>query len=136
MKYTILCMMSIAALNLTSCKETDGLKNDATNEKMRDTLNKLYPSLLEGQVGVEVHDFHDVNILLGDKQLFEKTEEEKAAIVKTISELTYQMYNDNNYLEKGKITFVEVENRMPNDSDPKKEYDMHLQDIIKSHEKK
>jgi hypothetical protein len=135
MKYLIIALMAIATLQMTSCKETDGLKNAATNEKMKDSLNKLYPSLLQGHVNIEVHDFKDVTVLLGDKELFAKSDEELKAISANIAEITYQLYHENNYLDNGKVTFVSVEDRMPTDTDPKKEYDMHLADVVKANEK-
>jgi len=135
MKYLFIGLLAIAAMQMTGCKETDSLKNDVTNEKMKDTLNKLYPSLRQGQIGIQVKDFQDVNITLGDQQLFAKTNEELAAMSATVGELVYQLYHENNYLGEGKLTIVEVENKMPTDADPKKEFDLHLKDIVKAHEK-
>ena len=135
MKYLFIGLLAIAAMQMTACKETDSLKNDVTNEKMKDTLNKLYPSLRQGQIGIQVKDFQDVSITLGDKQLFAKTNEELTAMSATVGELVYQLYHENNYLSEGKLTIVEVENKMPTDADPKKEFDLHLKDVVKAHEK-
>lgn len=135
MKYLVIALLAAATLQMTSCKETDSLKNDVTNEKMKDTLNKLYPSLRQGQIGIQVKDFQNVTVTLGDKELFAKSNEELQAISTNISELVYQLYHDNNYLSEGKLVIVEVENKMPTDADPKKEYDMHLADVVKAHEK-
>jgi hypothetical protein len=135
MKYLFIGLLAIAAMQMTACKETDSLKNDVTNEKMKDTLNKLYPSLRQGQIGIQVKDFQDVSITLGDQQLFAKTNEELTAMSATVGELVYQLYHENNYLSEGKLIIVEVENKMPTDADPKKEFDLHLKDVVKAHEK-
>lgn len=121
-KYTILSL-AIALLLGVGCKETDSAVNAANNEIMRDTLKKLYPSLLQSQIRVEVHDYRDMSVLLGDKQLFEKSDEELQEISNKIGQLTYDIYIENNYLDKGKVTFTPVESRMISNDDPTKVYE-------------
>lgn len=125
-----------ALIGTASCKETDSLVNEASNEKMRDTLKKLYPSLQVSQIRVAVKDFQDVSILLGDKQLFTKTDEELEEITQNIALITYHLYNENNYLDEGKVTYAAIENRVLNDDDELREFDMHLDRIKEAQEKK
>lgn len=129
----LLPIIAIAILNLTACKETDSAKNVATNEEMRKELKQLYPSLSVAHIGIDVHEFKDVTIILGDKELFAEPDTKKEEIAKNIAEMTYKMYNENNYLDKGTVIFTPIENRMHNNSDPVKEYDMHLDEIAKTH---
>lgn len=129
----LLPIIAIALLNLTACKETDDAKNVATNEEMRKELKQLYPSLQRAHIGVEVHEFKDVKITLGDAELFAEPDTKKEEIAKHIAEMTYNMYHENNYLDKGTIIFTPVEDRMYNSSDPVKEYDMHLDELAKAH---
>lgn len=135
MKNLLLILIAAIAVSVTGCKETDDAKNVLANQKMQDTLNKLYPSLLQGHINVEVHDFKNVSVLLGDKELYAKSDEELKTISDNIANMIYDFYHENNYLDNGKVTFVAVEDRMPTDADPKKEYDMHLQELVKAHEK-
>ncbi|MCB9046412.1 MAG: hypothetical protein H6550_09780 [Chitinophagales bacterium] len=125
------CLLAGIVLFSSACKETDPMINDVLNEKMRDTLKKVYPSLLNSQIRVEVHDFQDVTILLGDKELFAKTDEQLQEVTKNIAAITYHLYNENNYLDEGKVIFIEKERELPSDSDPRKEYDMHLETFKK-----
>jgi hypothetical protein len=129
--YTVL----LIATSLAGCKETDSLVNDANNIKMKDSLNKLYPTLAVGYVGVYVKDFKDVTITLGDKELFAEADTRKEEIVKQIADMVYGMYNANNYLDKGTVIFTPVEDRLHTADDPFKEYDMHLKELVKANEK-
>lgn len=129
----LLPIIAIALSSLTACKETDDAKNVATNEEMRTELKQLYPSLSVAHIGIDVHEFKDVTIILGDKELFAEPDAKKEEIAKNIAEMTYKMYNENNYLDKGTVIFTPVEDRLHNSSDPVKEYDMHLADIAKAH---
>lgn len=129
----LLPIIAFALTSLTACKETDSAKNVATNEEMRKELKQLYPSLSVAHIGIDVHEFKDVTIILGDKELFAEPDAKKEEIAKNIAELTYKMYNENNYLDKGTVIFTPIENRMHNSSDPVKEYDMHLNEIAKTH---
>lgn len=123
-------------IGTSACKDTDHAINEASNAKMRETLKKEYPSLQVSQIRIEVKNFQDVSILLGDKQLFEKTDEELKEITHNIALLTYELYHENNYLDEGKITYAPVESRLLNDEDPRREFNMHLQEVIESQEKK
>lgn len=116
---------------IQSCKETDSLVNEKNNQAMRDSLKKLYPSLQVSQIRIEVKDFQDVEVLLGDQELFAKPDEELQQITKDIAALTYYLYEENNYLDEGKVIFIENERSAPSADEPKKEFDMHLETFKK-----
>ncbi len=119
---------SLLALSLayTGCKEMGS--NDANNFKMEDTIRATYPSVQYIQAGVKEH--MDVTIVLGDKTLFNKSAEEQQEIAKTIAGMTVAIYDANNYLRKGKVVFVAVEDRIPGEDDEKKTYDMRLKELL------
>ncbi|OSZ78425.1 hypothetical protein CAP35_09260 [Chitinophagaceae bacterium IBVUCB1] len=131
----LLTIILISATWLTACKETDSLVNDTSNIKMKDSLNKLYPTLATGYINVGVKDFKDVTVTLGDKELFAENDTRKEEIAKQIADMVYQMYNENNYLDNGKVIFTPIEDRLHTSGDPVKEYDMHLEELIKANEK-
>lgn len=114
-----------------ACKETDSLVNEVANQKMRDTLKQIYPSLQVSQIRIEVKDFQDVTVLLGDNELFSQPDEQLIEVTKNIAGITYYLYNENNYLDEGKVIFVANETSVPTDDDPKKEYDMNLKALLK-----
>ncbi|MBL7683507.1 MAG: hypothetical protein JNK00_09100 [Flavipsychrobacter sp.] len=128
----LLPLIIIIAISFTACKETDSQINAVTNEKMRVELKAQYPTLEVAYIGIAVKDFKDVTITLGDKELFAETDAKKEAIVKNIANMTYTMYEANNYLDKGKIIFTPIEDRLHNSEDPVKEYDMHLDELVKA----
>lgn len=128
MKHYLMLIIAVATLLGTGCKETDSAVNAANNVIMRDTLKKLYPSLLQSQIRIEVHDYRNTTVLLGDVQLFEKTDEELKEIADAIGKLTYDIYEANNYLNKGEVIFTNVERRKMTDDDPKKEYQIDYKD--------
>ena len=131
-KIAIVMLISGLIAGFTSCKETDSVVNDQNNEWMRDTLKKTYPSLYAAQIRIHVKEFQDIDILLGDKQLFNKTEEEQQQIVNEIAKIAYSIYIENNYLDEGKITFTQNETaaqqRAAKPDDPKKEYEFNFKD--------
>ena len=114
-----------------ACKETDSLVNEKANQKMRDTLKQIYPSLRVSQIRVEVKDFRNVTILLGDKELFNEPDEKLIEVTNNIANLTYHLYNENNYLNEGKVIFVANETSVPTDADQKREFDMNLKALLK-----
>lgn len=125
------CAIAGILLFSAACKDTDNLVNQENNEKMRDTLKKLYPSLQVSQIRIEVKDFRDVNILLGDKELYSESDEKLQEVTKQIADLTYHFYEANNYLGDGKVTFIDNESSTPTDADIKREFDMHLEELKK-----
>jgi len=124
--YTLLIAIGITA-SVSACKDTDPLINAANNEKMRAELKETYPSLNNAQIRIEVKDFQDITVILGDKQLYSKTDEQLQEVTQVIAEMTYKIYNENNYLDEGKVIYHEKERKVLTDSDPKKEFDMHLE---------
>lgn len=118
----------LACILTISCKDTDQTINVANNEKLRSILKEEYPSLNQSQIRIEVHDFKDITVLLGDKQLFAKTDDELKEISDNIGKLTYNIYIDNNYLNEGKVVFTPIETRLVNDDDPKREYNINYDD--------
>ena len=118
-------------LIVAGCKETDSVVNDKTNLVMKDSLKKLYPSLQASQIRIHVKEFQDVEVLLGDKELYSETDEQLQAVTRQIAELTYALYNENNYLDEGKVIFIENERSAPGPDEPKREFDMHLETFKK-----
>lgn len=118
-------------LVVASCKETDSMVNQVNNQKMKDSLKKVYPSLAVSQIRIEVRDFRDVEVLLGDEELYSKTDEELQEITKNIATMTYFFHEENNYLGKGKVTYIANERSAPGPEEPKREFDMHLETFKK-----
>lgn len=131
MKKYLLILALPAFMAIQSCKETDSLVNDKTNLVMKDSLKKLYPSLLASQIRIHVKDFRDVEVLLGDKELYSQTDEQLQEVTRQIAKLTYDLYNENNYLDEGKVIFIENERSAPGPDEPKREFDMHLESFKK-----
>lgn len=126
----------LGCLLFTSCKETDHTVNEATNEKMRAELKETYPSLLNSQIRIQVKDFQDVTVLLGDKQLFAASDDSLQKVADHIGQMVVEMYLENNYLNEGKLTIIEAERTMPSADDVKKEFDLKLEERIEAMEKK
>lgn len=125
------CAIAGILLFSAACKDTDNLVNQQNNDKMRDTLKKLYPSLQVSQIRIEVKDFRDVSVLLGDKELYSESDEKLQEVTKQIADITYHLYEANNYLGDGKVTFIDNETTTPTDADIKREFDMHLEEYKK-----
>ncbi|MEZ5015811.1 MAG: hypothetical protein R2800_02060 [Flavipsychrobacter sp.] len=121
----IACCMAVT-IAFTGCKEMGS--NDANNYKMEDTIRATYPSV--EYIAVEVKEHMDVTVTLGDKTLFNKSAEEQQAIANTIAGMTVNIYEANNYLRKGVLKFVAVEDRIPNETDEIKEYVMPLEQLL------
>ena len=128
-------ILLLGVIATTSCKETDHVLNEATNQKMREQLKADYPSLLNSQIRIHVKEFQDVDILLGDKQLFAVSDDSLEKVADHIGQMVVDMYLENNYLNEGKLTIIEAERSMPSDSDPKKEFDLRLKERIEALEK-
>lgn len=128
--FTVLVAIGIIA-SLPSCKDTDPLINAANNEKMRAELKKTYPSLNNSQIRIEVKDFQDVTVILGDKELYSESDEKLQEVTGVIAKMTYDIYNENNYLDEGKVIYHNKERQALTDDDPRKEFDMHLENLLK-----
>lgn len=127
-RYLIALLLPLA---VAGCKETDSMVNQVNNQKMKDSLKKVYPSLAVSQIRIEVRDFRDVEVLLGDEELYSKTDEELQEITKNIASMAYFFHEENNYLGKGKVTYIANERRAPGPDEPKREFDMHLETFKK-----
>lgn len=128
----VLSILLLCLVALSSCKETDSAVNEANNERLRAALKENYPSLRNGQIRIEVKEFRDVNILLGDKQLFAVSDDSLKKVTDFVGEMVCDMYEENNYLGKGTITFVEVERRVPTNEDTKRVFDMNIEKKLKT----
>jgi hypothetical protein len=133
MKYVLIALLAITTLHITSCKETDSALNMANNERMKDSVFRAMPSIR--YIEIKIQESSDVTIVCGSKQLYNAADEKRQEIANKLAEITYFFHNEHNYLDEGKVRFVPVEDRIPTDTDPAKENDMHLQEIVKAHKK-
>lgn len=109
-------------LTVYACKAGNE-NNDANIRRMEDTLFKLYPTV--NRVSVEVKNFSEVDITIGDMELYEATDEQRKSVTKEIEGLTKYIFTEGNDLQKGKVIFVKEENTLDIKSD-KKIYPMKL----------
>lgn len=123
----VLPFIAVLALFLYSCK--DMKSNSPMEEAMKDSIFKAYPGINYTQIRVLEHS--DVTVFIGDKDYFNTTDERREELVKHLAEMTVYYFEENNYLDDGKVIFVPNETTVPTDDDPKKEYDMHLKDYLK-----
>lgn len=131
MKKYLVALALPALIATQSCKETDSLVNDKTNMVMKDSLKKLYPSLVVSQIRIHVKEFRDVEVMLGDKELYSQTDEQLQEVTRHIAKLTYDLYNENNYLDEGKVIYIANETSVPGPDEPKREFDMDLKSFKK-----
>lgn len=108
------------------CKEAG--PNDANLHKMEDTLFKLYPTV--NRVSVEVKENKDVEITLGDADLYNAPEADKQKVTDEIAALTVHTFEKDNFLEKGTVIFVKEENTINVKEEDKKKYDMHIEKLL------
>ena len=113
--YTYIFFMLLLA---TSACSPGNENNDANIRKMEDTLFKLYPTV--NRVSIEVKNFSDVDVTIGDVELYEATEERRKAVTKEIEDLTKHIFSDGNDLQKGEVIFVKEENSLDIKSNKKK----------------
>jgi hypothetical protein len=109
-------------LVMAACKPGNE-NNDANIRRMEDTLFKLYPTV--NRVSIEVKDFSDVVVTIGDVELYDATEEKRQAVTNEISGLTQHIFAEGNDLKEGEVVFVKEENSIDIKSD-KKKYPMQL----------
>ncbi len=133
MRNSILILLTIASINLTGCKETDSALNMANNERMKDSVFRAMPSIR--YIEIKIQESSDVTVICGSKELYSADDSKRQEIAAELGQITYHFHNEHNYLSKGTVKFVAVEDRIPTDSDPSKESNMHLEDIVKAHEK-
>ncbi len=133
MKYLFIGFLAIAALQMTSCKETDSALNMANNERMKDSVFRAMPMIR--YIEIKIEESSKVEVVCGSKALYNGSEEQRQEVANKLAEITYHFHNEHNYLSEGKVKYVEVEDRIPTESDAGKECDMHLKDVVKAHEK-
>ena len=133
MKYLFIALTAFSLLQLTACKETDSALNAANNERMKDSVFRAHPEIR--YFGIEIEESSKVEITCGSEALFNADAAKQEEIAKYLADVTYHFHNEHNYLSEGKVKFTAAQDHMPTESDPVKEVDMHLKEVVKSHEK-
>lgn len=126
-------ILAAASIYMTGCKETDSALNMANNEKMKDSVFKVVPEVR--YIEIKIEESSKVSVTCGSKALFDGTDEKRQAIADELGRMTYYFHNEHNYLSHGKVKFVAAEDRVPDENEPGKENDMHLEDIVKANKK-
>lgn len=114
----------IACIGFSACNlEPKGHAEEI--QKMEDTLFKSFETV--NRVTVEVkNDFgKEVNITLGDQELYNATEEKRQLVVNKTTEITRHIFAEGTP-KKGKVIFVKEENTILVDKSAAKTYDMPL----------
>ena len=116
---------------IVSCNKKDPESNMANIHAMEDTLFKTYPTV--NRLTVEVKEFSEVIVTLGDKELYNESDEKRALVAEEIGKISVHLFEENNYLEKGKVIYTDNETSL--DASNKKESDMHLEKFLKNGDK-
>lgn len=119
-KYVIVCCIAIAA---AGCKEAGS--NLENNHRMEDTLFSTYPTV--NRVTANVTDNEAIDIVLGDKELYDAPEEKRLQVTEEIGNMTLTIYEANNFLKKGTVTFTSDESHVEVNDSLKRTYDMPLE---------
>ncbi len=122
-------LLSFITIFSFGCKEYDDQLNAVTNEKFKDTVFKTFPTV--NYVFVKVDGFENVTVMFGDKELFNAPAEKQQEVSNEVAQIVYGMYHANNDLKKGTLQFVAEENKVPDENEPKKEYDLKLESFKK-----
>jgi hypothetical protein len=115
----------IAVIAISSCKESGS--NLENNHRMEDTLFSTYPTV--NRVTANVTDNEEIDIILGDKELYEATEEKRLKVTEEIGQMTLAIYDANNWLKKGTVIFTSDETNIDVKESLKKRYDMHIEEL-------
>ena len=115
----------IAVIAMSSCKE--GGSNLENNHRMEDTLFSTYPTV--NRVTANVTDNEVINIILGDKELYNDAEEKRLKVTEEIGHMTLNIYEANNWLKKGTVTFTSDETNIDVNDSLKKTYNMNLDEL-------
>lgn len=113
---------------ITSCNMKDPESNMVNIHVMEDTLFKTYPTV--NRLTVEVKEFSEVIVTLGDKELYNATDEKRQQVAEEIGIISVHLFEENNYLEKGKVIYTDNETSL--DVSNKKESNMHLEKYLKA----
>ncbi len=114
------------AIAFTSCKEA--VSNDANNRKMEDTLFKTYPNL--SRVSIDVQENEHVHITLGDEEFYNAAEDKRKQVTDQVARITVHIYEDNNWLKDGSLTFVPSTAGVEVDDAQKKTYEMNIKPLL------
>jgi hypothetical protein len=121
MRYIISCFafLFIFSCNLEERNHTPQIK------QMEDSLFKTFPSV--NRVSIEVKDDFgtEVNITLGDAELYSASEDERMKVVSKASKLTENIFAEDKP-GKGSVIFVKEENTIDVKEETKKIYPMAL----------
>jgi hypothetical protein len=112
---------------IASCNMKDPESNMGNIHVMEDTLFKTYPTV--NRLTVEVKEFSEVVVTLGDKELFNAPDEKRQQVAEEIGKISVHLFEENNYLEKGKVIYTDNETTL--DASHNKESDMHLEKYLK-----
>lgn len=128
-KHTVLAAFAIVgiALSMSACKEMK--ENSPMQEAMKDSIFKVIDGARYARIEVKEH--QDVTITIGSEALFNGSEERRKEIVSQLSSMTVHYFEENNYLDDGKVIFVPNESTVPTDEDPKKEYEVDFTPLLK-----
>lgn len=116
------------AIGYSSCDMMES--NDANNERMYDTVMATMPTV--NGLKIEVKEREDITIVVYDKELFNETEDKRAAAVDQLTGMTVAIYERNNFLKNGKVIFLEKETMVKDISkEEQKTYDMNFAPLLK-----
>jgi hypothetical protein len=105
-KLTLLPLLFFAALfSLSSCR--DEVSNMENLEKMRDTLNKVYPNV--PGLSVNVLEYDNLIVVVRSAQLYNTNGENKQKIATEITNIALAVFGTNNELDKGQVIFTKEE---------------------------
>ncbi len=116
-----------ATIGVNACK--DMKDNAPMEEAMKDSVFKVIDEAR--YTGIKVLEHQDVTVTIGSQKLFDGPEERRKEVVEQLAAMTIYYFEENNYLDEGKVIFVPNERTIPTEEDPKKEYNMHLETLIK-----
>ena len=116
------CIIAATALIFFSCN-LEPKNHTAEIQKMEDTLFKSFPTV--NRVSIEVKDDFgtEVNITLGDAELYKAPETERQKVVQEATLITRHVFEKSNPV-KGNLIFVQEENTIKVDEATAKKYVM------------
>lgn len=126
-KYTIGCLALSITIAMSACKDLKD--NSALIEQMKDSMNVVIPKPC--YKGINIKEHQDVTITVGSQVLFNSSEEKQKEVVTALTHMAVHFFEDNNYLDDGKVIFVPNETTLPTDADPKKEYEVDFTPLLK-----
>jgi hypothetical protein len=125
MKQALLITLTLATGLVIGCKDVES--NDPYIRQMEDSLFKAFPTV--NRVSIEVKEYQDVLVTLGDAELYNGSEDKRKAVADQIGRMTIHFFDKNNYLDEGRVTFVAEETTMNVPEGSQKVYDMKLKEL-------